>query len=432
MLTVLGALDVFAPLVADDLDLEADLGPVALQHLGHQFGVGVVRPLHRHRPQGDLGTFLHAGGLEQFLGFFRVVGGVLDAVVVGPLRRRHGVDRQLPRALVDGIQNALLVHRHVQRLAHFELVERLVAHVVGDVAEVEAWLGQQLQVRVRLEGVHVSRARMQGHLAFAGLEFLHPHRSVGVDGENQLVELDPARVPVLFVAHKTNLRVFLITLEHEGASANRLLVDVARPTGLEQLLGVFGRQDRSEAHRNVLHERGVDRVQGHHHGVRAGFFDLGNVLVQAHPVEVRKLGGVGLAKWMVGVKHAVEGEQHVVGVEVARRLEFLVAVELHPFTQVEGVGQAIRGNIPLGCQPRDDVGRAFFELHQTVIQRLRRIVVGGGGVLRSVKPCRAAFGAEHQALFLGGLAHGGHGQQAGGKQSGYNGGMAHDDPGPCL
>ena len=273
---------------------------------------------------------------------------------------------------------------------------------------------------------------MQGYLAFAGLELLHAHRGVGVDGEDQLVQLDAARVPVLFVAHVADLRVFLVTLEHERASADRLLVDVAGPALLEQLLGVFGRKDRGKAHGDVLHERSVDRVQGHHHGVRACFLDLGDVLVQAHPVEVRKLGGVGLAERVLGVKHAVEGEQHVVGVEVPRRLEFLVAVELHPFTQVEGVGQAIRGDIPLGCQPRDDVGGAFFELHQTVIQRLRRIVVGGGGVLRSVKPCRAAFGAEHQALFFGGLAHGGHGQQAGGKQSGYNGGMAHDDPGPCL
>ncbi len=94
---------------------------------------------------------------------------------------------------------------------------------------------------------------------------------------------------------------------------------------------------------------------------------------------------------MVGVKHAVEGEQHVVGIEVPRRLEFLVAVEFHPFTQVKGIGQAVFGNIPLGCQPRHHIGRAFFELNQAVVQRLGRIVVRGGGVLRGVKPGRAAF-----------------------------------------
>ncbi len=227
MLTVLGALDVLAPLVADDLDLEADLGPVALQHLGHQLGVGVVRPLHRHRPQGDLGPFLDAGSLEQRFGFFRVVGGVLDGLVVGPLRRWHGVDGQLPGALVHRIEDALLVHRHVQRLTHFELVEGFVAHVVGDIAKVETRLGQQLQVRVSLEGVDVGRAWMQGHLALAGLELLHPHRRVGVDGEDQLIQFDPARVPVLFVTHITDLRVFLIALEHIRARADGLLVDIA-------------------------------------------------------------------------------------------------------------------------------------------------------------------------------------------------------------
>lgn len=94
---------------------------------------------------------------------------------------------------------------------------------------------------------------------------------------------------------------------------------------------------------------------------------------------------------MVGVKHAVEGEQHVVGVEIPRRFEFLVAVEFHPFAQVKGVGQAIWRNIPLGCQRRYDTGLALFKLNQTVVQRFGRIVIGGGGVLRGVKACRAAF-----------------------------------------
>jgi hypothetical protein len=97
------------------------------------------------------------------------------------------------------------------------------------------------------------------------------------------------------------------------------------------------------------------------------------------------------------------------------RLEFLVAVELHPFTQVKGVGQAVWRNIPLGCQSRYYVGLTFFKLDQAVVQRFGCIVVGGGGVLRGVKTSRAAFGAEHQALLVGGVAHRGHRQQAGGK-----------------
>jgi hypothetical protein len=125
-----------------------------------------------------------------------------------------------------------------------------------------------------------------------------------------------------------------------------------------------------------------------------------------------------LAERVFGVKHAIEGEQHVVGVEVARRLEVLVAVEFHPFTQVEGIGQAVFGNIPTGCQARYDIGRAFFKLGQAVVDRLGGVVIGGRRVLRGVEARRAAFGAKHQALFLGSLAHRGHSQQAGAKYRG--------------
>ncbi|MCY1451288.1 hypothetical protein D9M71_681450 [compost metagenome] len=108
--------------------------------------------MHRHGPEGDFGAFLDAGFLEQLLGFLRVVRRILDAVVIGPLGRRHGIDRQLAGALVDRLDDLLLVHGHVQRLADFQLGQRvglvtaldLVHHVVGDVAEVEAGLLRHL------------------------------------------------------------------------------------------------------------------------------------------------------------------------------------------------------------------------------------------------------------------------------------------------
>jgi hypothetical protein len=54
-------------------------------------------------------------------------------------------------------------------------------------------------------------------------------------------------------------------------------------------------------------------------------FDRG---VQAHVGEIRRLGRVGLAEGAVGVQQAIEGEQHVVGVEVAGRREEFGGVEL--------------------------------------------------------------------------------------------------------
>ncbi|MNH30398.1 hypothetical protein D3C79_906900 [compost metagenome] len=92
-------------------------------------------------------------------------------------------------------------------------------------------------------------------------------------------------------------------------------------------------------------------------------------------------------------------------------------MKLHPFAQVKRVFEAVLGNIPARGQARYDVGRAFFELSQPVVQRLGGVVVGRSGVLRRVETGGAAFGAEHQAV-VGGLADGSGGQQAGAQQCG--------------
>ncbi|MOA17190.1 hypothetical protein D3C78_1374360 [compost metagenome] len=173
-------------------------------------------------------------------------------------------------------------------------------------------------------------------------------------------------MPVVLVALEADLRVFLVLAEHERPGADRLLVDVGRLALLEQLLGVFGRLDRGEAHGQVLDERGIDAVEGELDGVVVELLHLGDVLVHAHVGEVRELGGVGLAERHVLVEHSIEGEQDVVGVEFAGRLEEVGGVELDPFTQVEGVGQAVIGNVPAGGQARDHSSTAALELAQAV------------------------------------------------------------------
>jgi hypothetical protein len=205
------------------------------------------------------------------------------------------------------------------------------------------------------------------------------------DGEDQVVELDPARVPVMLVAGVTDVRVFLVALEHERPGADRLLVDVARLALGKQLVGVLGGENGGEAHGDVLDERGVDAVERHDHGQRPGFFDLGDVLVQAHPVEVRKFGRVSLAERLLRIEHAIEGEQHVVGVEIAGRGEVIGRVKFHPGTQVKGVLEAVLGNIPACGKARYDIGRAFFKLCQAVVQRFGGVVIGRGRVLRCIE-----------------------------------------------
>ncbi|MCY1381415.1 hypothetical protein D9M69_693190 [compost metagenome] len=100
---------------------------------------------------------------------------------------------------------------------------------------------------------------------------------------------------------------------------------------------------------------------------------------------------------MVLVEHALEGEDHVVGVELAGRLEIAGAVELHAAAQLEGPGLAVGTGFPAFGQGRHGLGAAALELHQAVEQGFRGgVVVGAGRVLARVEAGRAAFGAEHQ------------------------------------
>ncbi|MCY1289593.1 hypothetical protein D9M70_386900 [compost metagenome] len=300
-------------------------------------------------------------------------------------------------ALVDGVDDRLLVHRHVQRLAHFQLVQRLVQDVVGDIAIVEARLRRHLQVRVVLQRFQVGRTREEGDLAFIGLELLHAYRRIGADREDQVVDLHILGFPVVLVAGETDLRVLLVTLEHEGAGADRLLVDVRGLALFQQLVGIFGGLDRGEAHRQVLDEGSVDTGQGELDGMVVDLLHLGDVRVHAHVGEVGEFGGVGLTERVLLVEHALEGEQHVVGVEFAGRLEVLGGVELHALAQVEGVVEAVGGNLPLLGQARDHGGAATLELGQAVEDGFRGSVeIGAGGVLARVEACGTAFGAEDQ------------------------------------
>ena len=372
--TRFGAFDVLAPFVRDDLGLDTDLRPVGLEHLGHQLGVGVIRTLNRHRPQGDLGPFFNAGFLEQRFGFLRVVARIFDGGVIRPLSRRHGVDGQLARTLIHGIDDLLFVHRHVQRLTYFQLGHRvwrvaaldLVHDVVSDVAEVETCLVRHFQLFVRFERFKIGWAREQGDLAFAFLELLHTHRRVGGDGEDQVVDFDVFRLPVILVAGVTDVRIFLVALEHKRTGADRLLVDVLSLAFLEQLRGVFSGLNGREAHGHVLDERSVDSLERELDGVVVKFLDLIDIGIHAHVGEVRELGRVGFAERIVFVEHAVEREQHVIGIEVTRRLEVRRGVELHPVAQMESVGQDVRRNVPTGRQPWNDRSAPALELAQTV------------------------------------------------------------------
>ncbi|MNF02303.1 hypothetical protein D3C80_2014320 [compost metagenome] len=73
---------------------------------------------------------------------------------------------------------------------------------------------------------------MQGDLAFVAAQLLDAHRGIDVDREHQVVDLHLVRCPVLLVALVADLRILLVSLEHEWPGADRLLVDVAGATAV--------------------------------------------------------------------------------------------------------------------------------------------------------------------------------------------------------
>ena len=96
--------------------------------------------------------------------------------------------------------------------------------------------------------------------------------------------------------------------------------------------------------------------------------------------------------FVVLVELTLEGEHHIIRIEVAGRLEIFCRVPFHPFTQVKGIGFAVFADVPLLSQRRMQFRRADSELHQTVVNLARTGVIGGAGreQLR-VKSFRRAF-----------------------------------------
>ena len=77
---------------------------------------------------------------------------------------------------------------------------------------------------------------------------------------------------------------------------------------------------------------------------------------------------------MVGVvlpPLAVEAVKHVVGIEVAARLEIAGGVEFHALAQFEGIDEAVRRHAVRRGEARYDARRAALEFNETVVDVAR-------------------------------------------------------------
>ncbi|CSP97111.1 Uncharacterised protein [Shigella sonnei] len=93
MFAIFRTLEVLTPFVGDDFGLHAHFRPVCLNHLRHAASVRVIRTLYRHRPQVDGETFFQTRFFQQGFRFFRIVGVILNVVVIAPHGWRDQVFR---------------------------------------------------------------------------------------------------------------------------------------------------------------------------------------------------------------------------------------------------------------------------------------------------------------------------------------------------
>ena len=284
---------------------------------------------------------------SSFLRLLGIVRKVLDLVVVRPHGRRDQVLRRLTGTLIHRLQDRLLVDRHVDGDAHALVGERRLLVVERQIADVQSRLLHQLQRRIRLDRRQVGQIGKRHDLALVGAQLGKPHRGVLVDREHQRVELR-LRPPVAGEGAVADGGIALILHQLERPGADRLLVDQLGLALLQQRIGVFLRLDRGEVHRQVGQERRLRLGQREPHRVGVHHVDRRQQLVEAHVVEV-VVAAAGHLVIRIGVLPLpLEREHHVVGVEVAARLEGLVGLPLDAMAQVEGEALAVRPIPPSG------------------------------------------------------------------------------------
>ena len=376
MLTRFRTLEVLAPFVGHDFGLYADLRPVSLNHLSHTASVRVVRTLNRHRPQLNGEAFILARFFQQRLGFFRIVAVVFNVVVIAPHGWRDQVFRGYASALINGFDDRFFVNCVGQCLAHFHVIKRFFLGVEGEIAHIQASLFHQVDALVFFHARDVCRVRVRHHLALVFLQLGITHGSVRRDGEDQTVDLRLG-APVAREGFVQNTGVFLVLHQLEWTGTDWVQVHFLRRTGFQHVVSIFFRQNRGEVHCQVGQERRFRASQHELYGMIVDFFHFANQVLQAHAFKVFIAAARNFVVRVLWVLLTVEGEDDIVGIHVASWFELFVILPLHALTQVEGIGFAVRADVPFLGQTRNHFRGAGFEFNQTVIDRYGAGIIGG-------------------------------------------------------
>ncbi len=394
------ALSILAPFIGDELGVDADLGKVGLHHFADALAVGIVRSLDRHVPKINVERRLDARGSQRGLGLLGVVGVIDDVVVVGPHRARDQGLGLLAGAEIDILDDGVAVDGHAERLTHFPLVKGRLGRVERPVRDVEAGHADHLERRILLHFGEIGRPGIGVDVAFARLQLGVARRCIGRDGEDEVVD-ERLFTKVVLVGLVADHRILLIGDKGKRARAHGRLVELLGRSLLEEEVGVFGRTDRHEVHRQVGEDSDIRRLEPHDHGVVVFFLDRIEQARHVHVVEIVVLAAGDLVVGVVRLPLPVDREQHVVSVEVAARLEILHRMELDALAQMERDRLAAVGDVPTLGEARNDLGRATPEFGQAIVDGARRVEAGASRIDRRSKVFGAAFGAIDQSLGRG-------------------------------
>ena len=286
--------------------------------------------------------------------------------------------------------------------------------VIGKVADVQASLLFDFQVRIFLDRRQISRRRVRHQLAFAGFQLLQAHRRIRGDRKHQIVD-QRGRTPVFRVLGIADHSVLLVGHELERASADRCVVQIFLGASGFQRPRIFRRHDRGERHGDIRQERCFGTGQHEFDGVIVNLDDLFDQRGHFHRVVIL-IGDARdvLVPRVVCRSLALIAEDHVIGVEIARRGEFFIGMPLHALTQLEGVFHTVWRHFPRFCECWLDFGGALFEFNQTVVDRVGRGIEGAAcGVGGRIEPLGRGFRAVNEGLGKG--RHGGGHRQCGGR-----------------
>ena len=319
-------IDPLAGIDLPDVDGDADLRELLLE----QHGYLLVDPVARldRQPERRPGCAL---GLQHGPGLLRIVGGQrCIAVVVHHAGREERVGR---RGVTEGhhVDDGLRIDGQPDRLADVEVVQRRCGVVGQQVIGLAGRIEDHLDVRIRLKLRNAVEGNEESPIQLARLH-LEDARVVLRDD----VPLDPidqrqAFLPVVGIALQDDDLAAPPLLEAEGAGADRVAAEFLAP-----LLDHCLRQNRSREHGEDRQERRRWLVERKHDRAIVRRLDRGDVLVE------RRLG------CKLVVARALDAE---LGILCRDRR----AVGEHGLAQMERVGQAVLGDLPVRGQIGLDV-----------------------------------------------------------------------------